>query len=136
MLSTLLFGLPAALTVLSLLVHSRFLTSPVLLFAMLPATLDWLCYALLAILSWQLARQDRRMMLLLVWALAIGAAGTAVAVARSYGDAVQTGMRGFAPQAPFSPRTSREASWDSASRSSRRPALQRENGLPHSFWEP
>jgi hypothetical protein len=96
-----LFGLTGALTVLSLLVHSQFLTSSVLLFALLPATLDWLCYALLTILAWQLARQDKRIALLLVGALTIGAAITAVAVARSYGDAVQTGMRGFRASGTF-----------------------------------
>lgn len=96
-----LFSLAAALTALSLLVHSGFLTSPVLLFAMLPATLDWLCYGLILVLSWQLARQDSRITVLLGGALAVGAAGTAVAVARSYGEAAQSGMRGFRASGTF-----------------------------------
>ena len=98
---TVLFSLTAALTTLSLLVHSRFLTSPVLLFAMLPATLDWLCYGLVLLLSWQLARRDSRITMLLGGALAIGAAGTAIAVARSYGEAAQSGMRGFRASGTF-----------------------------------
>ncbi|MES2465545.1 MAG: O-antigen ligase family protein, partial [Armatimonadota bacterium] len=96
-----LFALPAVFTVLSLLIHSRFLTNDVLLFAMLPATLDWLCYSVLAVLCWQLSRQDRRITVLLIGALTLGAAGTAVAVARSYGDAVQSGMRGFRASGTF-----------------------------------
>jgi O-antigen ligase len=96
-----LFSLTAGLTALSLLVHSQFLTSPVLLFAMLPATLNWLCYALLTVLVWQLARQDKRIVLLLAGALTIGATGTAIAVARSYGEAVQTGMKGFRASGTF-----------------------------------
>jgi hypothetical protein len=53
-----LFGL----TLLSLIVHSRFFTSPVLLFAMVPATLDWLCYALVFTLAfgWRATGGRRR----------------------------------------------------------------------------
>ncbi|MBC8104577.1 MAG: O-antigen ligase family protein [Cytophagales bacterium] len=89
------------LTLLSLLVHSRFLTSEVLLFALLPATLDWLCYALAATLSLRLARQDPRFVTLLTGALILGAAGVAITIARSYGAEAQAGNRGFRASGTF-----------------------------------
>ena len=88
------------LTLASLLVHSRFLTSPVLLFAMLPATLDWLCYALVFTLALALAR-DRKALLLLVEALLVGAAWVALEGAREYGDYVQAGSPQGRVQATF-----------------------------------
>lgn len=89
------------LTLLSLLIHSVFLTSPILLYAMLPAMLDWLCYALSFTLAARLARQDRRSAILLIGALLIGAALTAVFVARDYGQSAQAGIRDYRAQGLF-----------------------------------
>lgn len=87
-------------TVLSLLVHSKFLTSPVLLFAMLPATLDWLCYGLVFAIAASLGR-DRKQALWIAGALVVGGAWAAVCGAREYGQFVQAGMPGQRAQAPF-----------------------------------
>ncbi|GAB4468053.1 MAG: hypothetical protein OHK0029_40270 [Armatimonadaceae bacterium] len=87
-------------TLLSLLVHSRFLTDPVLLFAMLPATLDWLCYAVLFSLAVWLAR-DAKNATFIAGALALGGAWAAVMAAMEYGQFVQNGFPGQRAQAPF-----------------------------------
>lgn len=83
----------AGVSALSLLVHSRFLTSPVYLFAMLPAALDFLCYALVFALCLHLGR-NRSAAHFLVYSLAAGAAWCAIASAREYGQFAQSGMRG------------------------------------------
>lgn len=94
--------LAVALTVVSLLVQSRFFTSPVLLFAMLPATLDWLCCALGFTLACSLVRRaPTRTLPLFALTLALGASLSAVLAAREYGEFVQMGLRGQRAQAPF-----------------------------------
>ena len=75
-----------ALTLLSLLVRSRFFTSPVLLFAQLPAALDWLCYALAATLAARLARTTPRAASTLTGALTLAGGDVAASVARDYGE--------------------------------------------------
>lgn len=87
-------------TLLSLLVHSRFLTSPVLLFAMLPATLDFLVYALAFWTAAQLM-QNRCLLPYFAWALTVCAGIAAVLLIREYGQFVQGGMKGQRAQAPF-----------------------------------
>jgi O-antigen ligase len=91
----------ATLAILSLLVHTRMLTSPVLLFAMLPATLDWICYALLFLLCLRYARLDPRFAFLIAAALGIGATILAVSVAQDYGQMAQSGMRDYRSQGTF-----------------------------------
>jgi O-antigen ligase/tetratricopeptide (TPR) repeat protein len=88
------------LTLLSLLVHSRFLTSPVLLFAMLPATLDWLCYALLFTLALALAR-DRRALPLLIGAFTVGAAWATIVGVLEYRSFAVQGLREQRVEGPF-----------------------------------
>jgi hypothetical protein len=92
-----LFGL----TLLSLLVHSRLLTRPVLLFTMLPATLDWMCYAVAFTLVLRRARADDRAPALLSGALIAGAAWVALAGAREYGESVQAGFAAERVKATF-----------------------------------
>jgi O-antigen ligase len=88
------------LTAVSLLVHSRFLSSPALLFALLPASLDWLCYALVFALALRLGANHRARPWLL-GALVIGAGGAALMSVREYGQFAQAGMRGQRAQGAF-----------------------------------
>ena len=82
-----------AVTLVSLLAHTRFLTSPILLFAQLPATLDWLAYALVFTLCRRVVAHDPTRALPLVGgALLAGAAWSAVGGVWEY--------RQFAPQSP------------------------------------
>ena len=76
-------GASAGLTTLSLLIHSRFLTSDTLLFAMLPATLDWLSYFTVFAVALRYAANPhaRRGMII---ALAIGAGWVALTAVDSY----------------------------------------------------
>ena len=84
--SLLALWLVFALTFLSLLMRSRFFTSPVLLFAQLPAALDWLCYALAATLAARLVRMETRAASVLAGALVLAGIIVAVSVARDYGE--------------------------------------------------
>ena len=90
-----------AWALLSLLVHSRFLTSPVLLFAELPGTLNWLCYALVATLCAMQARDDMGKTRFLLGALLAGAAFSAASGAWDYVRAVQAGDRAARVFGPF-----------------------------------
>jgi O-antigen ligase/tetratricopeptide (TPR) repeat protein len=67
---------------------------------MVPATLDWLCYAVLFALSASLA-QERKRLLFLVGALAVGGAWAAISGAMEYGQFVQSGLPGQRAQSPF-----------------------------------
>ena len=89
-----------AWTLLSLLVHSRFLTSPVLLFAMLPATIDWLVYALA---FWIGARvlSHRAVLPYVAIAVAASAGIAALMLVREYGQFAQLGMKAQRAQSPF-----------------------------------
>lgn len=73
---------------LSLLVHSVFFTSPVLLFAQIPAVLDLLCAALLFTLAAQAEDTQRPK---LVYALLVGLGLHALMAAQQYGAAKQAG---------------------------------------------
>ena len=73
---------------LSLLVHSTFFTSPVLLFAQIPAVLDLLCAALLFTLA---AQADETQRPKLVYALLVGLGLHALMAAQQYGAAKQAG---------------------------------------------
>ena len=86
-------------TFLSLLVHSRFFASPVYLFAMLPATLDWLVYALAFWTASRLARRDFLPYFAIAVSLSAGIA--ALMLVREYGQFVQIGMKAQRAQAPF-----------------------------------
>jgi O-antigen ligase len=77
------------LVILSFLVQSRFFTSPVLLFASLPGTLDWLCYGLLFTLAVRFGRG--RTALFLIGAMILAAGIAAVASVQEYGQFVQEG---------------------------------------------
>lgn len=90
----------AGCALLSLLVHSHFFTSPVYLFALLPATLDWICYALLLSLCALLGTNKGARGLLLT-ALVAGTLGAALMSVREYGEFVQSGMRGQRAQGAF-----------------------------------
>lgn len=70
-------------TLVSLLVHSRFFTRPVLLFALLPTTLTWLCYALVFTLCFVFAR-DRGAFGRLASVLLVSAAWVGLLGAREY----------------------------------------------------
>ena len=87
-------------TLLSLLVHSRFLTSPVLLFAMLPAAIDWLVYALV---FWTATRfmRNPRLLTYILTALVASAGIAALMLVREYGQFAQMGMKAQRAQAPF-----------------------------------
>lgn len=98
--STVAVWLLAGLTLLSLLWHSRVLTIPVLLFAMLPAALDWLCLALGFTLALHLGRRPETR-ILLAGALIAGAVWVALAGAREYGAQAQVGNRGWRVMATF-----------------------------------
>ncbi|MDX1935032.1 MAG: O-antigen ligase family protein [Capsulimonadales bacterium] len=77
------------LTVVSFLAQSRFLTSPVLLFASLPGTLDWLAFGMTTALALRFARG--RAAYWLIGALLSGAAVAAVVSVQEYGQYVQAG---------------------------------------------
>lgn len=89
-----------AWTLLSLVVHSRFLTSPVLLFAMLPATIDWLVYALA---FWVGARilSHRAFLPYVAIAITASAGVAALMLVREYGQFAQMGMKAQRAQSPF-----------------------------------
>ena len=72
-----------SLTLLSLLVRSRFLTSDVLLFAMLPATLDWLCFALIFVIALRYAEHPAAQLGTAI-ALTLGAGWAALTAVDAY----------------------------------------------------
>ena len=86
-------------TLLSLLVHSRFFVSPVYLFAMLPATLDGLVYALAFWTASQFARRD--LLPYFAVAVSLSAGVAALMLVREYGQFAQIGMKAQRAQAPF-----------------------------------
>jgi O-antigen ligase len=92
-----LFGLNA----ISLLANSRLLTSPVLLFAMLPATLDALCAALVFALAADAAARSPRRLMAVAGALFAAVAWSAISGAREYGMYVQSGAAGQRVFGPF-----------------------------------
>ena len=77
------------LSILSLLVQSRFLTSQTLLFAMLPAALDWVCYGLLFTLALRFGQGKAAWWL--VGAMVAGAAVAGFMSVQEYGQFVQGG---------------------------------------------
>ena len=86
-------------TCLSLLVHSHGLTSQVYLFAMLPATLDFLVYALL---FWAASRLVHREFLpYIAVAVAASAGIAALMLVREYGQFTQMNMKEQRAQSPF-----------------------------------
>ena len=88
-------GLAALWTVLSLLVHSKFLTSPTLLFAMLPATTDWVCFAALLAVMGGLEEKERS------WAISAILASGGFAAILTLQDSFSAAEPGYRTQGPF-----------------------------------
>ena len=84
--------LAVAWAMLSLLVHSKFFTSPVLLFAQVPSVLDLLCAALVFSLA---AKSDESQRQKLSIALVAGLGMHALMAAQQYGAAKQAGQDWF-----------------------------------------
>ncbi|WP_395142752.1 O-antigen ligase family protein, partial [Armatimonas sp.] len=81
-----------AWSALSLLIHSKFFTSPVLLFAQIPAVLDLLCAALIFSLA---AKSDESQRHKISCALVVGMGIHALMAAQQYGAAKQAGQDWF-----------------------------------------
>lgn len=87
--SSLALRLMVAWSALSLLVHSKFFSSPVLLFAQIPAVLDLLCVALVFSLA---AKSDESQRQKISIALVFGLGIHALMAAQQYGTAKQAGQ--------------------------------------------
>lgn len=90
--SSLALWLAVAWAMLSLLFHSKFFTSPVLLFAQIPAVLDLLCAALIFSLA---AKSDENQRQKISIALVVGLGIHALMAAQQYGAAKQAGQDWF-----------------------------------------
>lgn len=93
-------GAAAGWTVLSLLFHSRGLTSPVLLYAMMPAALDWIAFGLVFALCRRFGADGRTRQALLLSLLG-GLAWVSLQSAWEYGQYAQGGVREHRAQGPF-----------------------------------